>query len=121
MSSRQRGRPERLLDPDAGPVQRFAHELRSLRARAGSPSYRTMSEQARVSVAALSRAASGERLPSVAIVRAYAQACGADPDEWESRLAAADDVAARGTEGGESPYKGLAQIQPAHQELIIGR
>ncbi|MFF4276812.1 helix-turn-helix domain-containing protein [Streptomyces sp. NPDC001536] len=121
MSSRQRGRPERLLDPDAGPVQRFAHELRSLRARAGSPSYRTMSEQARVSVAALSRAASGERLPSVAIVRAYAQACGADPDEWESRLAAADNVAARGTEGGESPYKGLAQFEPADQELFFGR
>ncbi|WP_371658002.1 helix-turn-helix domain-containing protein [Streptomyces sp. NBC_00280] len=121
MSSRQRGRPERLLDPDAGPVQRFAHELRSLRARAGSPSYRTMSEQARVSVAALSRAASGERLPSVAVVRAYARACGADPDEWESRLAAVDDVAARGTEGGESPYKGLARFEPADQELFFGR
>ncbi|MER6290643.1 helix-turn-helix domain-containing protein [Streptomyces sviceus] len=121
MSSRQRGRPERLLDPDAGPAQRFAHELRSLRARAGSPSYRTMSEQAGVSVAALSRAASGERLPSVAVVRAYARACGADPDEWERRLAAADDIAPRGTEGGESPYKGLAPFEPADQELFFGR
>ncbi|MFF4506210.1 helix-turn-helix domain-containing protein [Streptomyces sp. NPDC001401] len=122
MSSRQRGRPERPLDPDAGPVQRFAHELRSLRAQAGSPSYRTMSERARVSVAALSRAASGERLPSVAVVRAYAQACGADPDEWEKRLsAAADEVAACGTAEGESPYQGLARFEPGDQELFFGR
>ncbi|MFF4797910.1 hypothetical protein ACFY1U_05780 [Streptomyces sp. NPDC001351] len=120
--SRQRGRPERPLDPDAGPVQRFAHELRSLRARAGSPSYRTMSGQARVSVAALSRAASGERLPSVAVVRAYAQACGADPDVWQDRLrAAADEVAACGAAEGESPYQGLARFEPGDQELFFGR
>ncbi|WP_404817581.1 nSTAND1 domain-containing NTPase, partial [Streptomyces resistomycificus] len=36
-------------------------------------------------------------------------------------MAAADDVAARGTEGGESPYKGLAQFEPADQELFFGR
>lgn len=120
--SRQRGRPERPLDPDAGPVQRFAHELRSLRARAGSPPYRTMSGQARVSVAALSRAASGERLPSVAVVRAYAQACGADPDVWQDRLrAAADEVAACGAVQGESPYQGLARFEPGDQELFFGR
>ncbi|MFF4250839.1 helix-turn-helix domain-containing protein [Streptomyces sp. NPDC001663] len=122
MTSRQRGRPERPLDPDAGPVQRFAHELRSLRAQAGSPSYRTMSERARVSVAALSRAASGERLPSVTVVRAYAQACGADPDAWESRLtAAADEVASCDTAEGESPYQGLARFEPGDQELFFGR
>ncbi|MEU6255395.1 helix-turn-helix domain-containing protein [Streptomyces sp. NPDC047043] len=122
MTGRQRGRPERPLDPDAGPVQRFAHELRSLRAQAGSPSYRTMSEQARVSVAALSRAASGERLPSVAVVRAYAQACGADPDAWEGRLdAAADEVASCDTAEGESPYQGLARFEPGDQELFFGR
>ena len=120
--SRQRGRPERPLDPDAGPVQRFAHELRSLRVRAGSPSYRTMSGQARVSVAALSRAASGERLPSVAVVRAYAQACGADPDVWLDRLrAAAEEVAACGAAEGESPYQGLARFEPGDQELFFGR
>ncbi|MER6417695.1 hypothetical protein [Streptomyces sp. NPDC001137] len=120
--SRQRGRPERPLDPDAGPVQRFAHELRSLRARAGSPSYRTMSGQARISVAALSRAASGERLPSVAVVRAYAQACGADPDVWQDRLrAAAEEVAACGPAEGESPYQGLARFEPGDQELFFGR
>ncbi|MFI7406300.1 hypothetical protein ACIBW9_38535 [Streptomyces sp. NPDC049541] len=120
--SRQRGRPERPLDPDAGPVQRFAHDLRSLRARAGSPSYRTMSGQARVSVAALSRAASGERLPSVAVVRAYAQACGADPDVWQDRLrAAADEVAACGAAQGESPYQGLARFEPGDRELFFGR
>jgi WD40 repeat protein/transcriptional regulator with XRE-family HTH domain len=122
VSGPRRGRPERPLDPDAGPVQRFAHELRCLRARAGSPSYRTMSQQAGLSVAALSRAASGERLPSVAVVRAYAQACGADPDAWEGRLgAAAAGGAACGTGEGESPYQGLARFEPGDRERFFGR
>ncbi|MFF7472340.1 helix-turn-helix domain-containing protein [Streptomyces sp. NPDC008092] len=122
MSSRQRGRPERPLDPDAGPTQRFAHELRTLRARAGSPPYRTMSERAGVSVAALARAASGERLPSVAVARAYARACGADPEEWERRWAtAADEIVVCGTGNGESPYQGLARFEPGDQELFFGR
>ena len=38
------GRPERPLDPTAGPVARLAHELRELRKAAGSPSYRKMAE-----------------------------------------------------------------------------
>jgi len=81
-----------------------------------------MSGQARVSVAALSRAASGERLPSVAVVRAYAQACGADPDVWQDRLrAAAEEVAACGAAEGESPYQGLARFEPGDQELFFGR
>lgn len=74
------GRPERPLDPDAGPVQRLAYELRALRREAGSPSYRAMAQCAHLSVTALSQAASGKRLPSVAVVRAYAQACGGEPD-----------------------------------------
>ncbi|MFD4510434.1 helix-turn-helix domain-containing protein [Streptomyces sp. NPDC058457] len=122
VSSRQQGRPERPVDPDAGPSQRFAHELRSLRARSGSPSYRAMSERSGVSVAALARAASGERLPSVTVVRAYAQACGADPDLWEKWLGrVADEVAVHGAENGESPYQGLARFEPGDRELFFGR
>ncbi|MFD4559601.1 hypothetical protein ACFWP5_35665 [Streptomyces sp. NPDC058469] len=32
------GRPERPVDPEAGAVQRLAHELRELRAACGGPS-----------------------------------------------------------------------------------
>ena len=118
----RRGRPERPLDPGAGPVQGFAHELRSLRGEAGSPSYRVMAERAGLSVAALSRAASGERLPSVTVVRAYARACGADPDVWEKRLGAAADAAKAGAGAdGESPYQGLARFESGDRELFFGR
>ncbi|QNP75847.1 hypothetical protein IAG44_19050 [Streptomyces roseirectus] len=116
------GRPERPLDPEAGPVQRFAHELRLLRRGFGSPSYRTMSERTRVSVTALSRAASGERLPSAAVVRAYARACGADPDVWEQRLnAVARQADARREDGAGAPYQGLARFESADRALFFGR
>lgn len=79
------GRPERPLDPTAGPVQRLACELRELRKGAGSPSYRTMAKTAGFSSTALSDAARGERLPSLAVVLGYARACAGDPAEWERR------------------------------------
>ncbi|MFF4062474.1 helix-turn-helix domain-containing protein [Streptomyces sp. NPDC001668] len=116
------GRPERPVDPGAGPVQRFAHELRSLRRDSGSPSYRTMAQRTGLSVTALSRAASGERLASAAVVRAYAQACGADPDEWERRReAVAEEAAPQGAEEGDSPYQGLARFEPEDRDLFFGR
>lgn len=116
------GRPERPVDPGAGPVQRFAHDLRSLRRDGGSPSYRTMAERTGLSVTALSRAASGERLASAAVVRAYAWACGADPDEWERRReAVAEEAAPQGAEEGDSPYQGLARFEPGDRDLFFGR
>ncbi|MET8977449.1 helix-turn-helix domain-containing protein [Streptomyces sp. NPDC004539] len=116
------GRPERPVDPDAGPLQHFAYELRSLRGSGGSPSYRTMSQRTGLSVTALSRAASGERLASAAVVRAYAQACGADPDEWERRRqAVAEEVGPQGAEEGNSPYQGLARFELGDRDLFFGR
>ncbi|MFM9442347.1 helix-turn-helix domain-containing protein [Streptomyces acidiscabies] len=116
------GRPERPVDPDSGPLQRFAHELRSLRRNGGSPPYRTMAQRTGLSVTALSRAASGERLASAAVVRAYAQACGADPDEWERRRqAVAEETAPQGAEEGNSPYKGLARFETGDRTLFFGR
>jgi hypothetical protein len=47
------GRPERPLDPAAGPLQRLAHE-RELRRAAGNPSYRTMAAATGMSPATLS-------------------------------------------------------------------
>ncbi|MEU6350226.1 helix-turn-helix domain-containing protein [Streptomyces sp. NPDC047072] len=118
----RRGRPERPVDPAAGPVQRFAHELRSLREAAGTPSYRVMAERAGLSVAALSRAASGDRLPSAKVVRAYARACAADPDEWERRLRhAVEEAAPHCPADVESPYQGLARFEPGDRALFFGR
>jgi Helix-turn-helix domain len=79
------GRPEVPLDPLDGPLSRFAHELRQLRAAAGYPSYRVLAKTAFYSASALSTAASGAAFPSLAITLAYAGACGADPAEWRQR------------------------------------
>ncbi len=76
---------EKPVEPTAGPVPRLAHDLRKLRVNAGSPTYRTMAEQAPYSAPTLSAAASGERLPTLPVLLAYVAACGGDPREWERR------------------------------------
>ncbi|MGW1779476.1 nSTAND1 domain-containing NTPase [Streptomyces sp. NPDC002143] len=119
------GRPERPLDPEAGPVQRLANDLRELRASAGSPSYRTMAKKAGFSATTLSQAAAGERLPSLAVVEGYARACGADPGEWEPRWkeAEAELAQAPADDEGEAtpPYRGLARFEPDDRALFFGR
>ncbi|MFE7118402.1 helix-turn-helix domain-containing protein [Streptomyces sp. NPDC057654] len=120
------GRPEKQLDPGAGPVQRFACELRKLRQEAGL-SYRAMSQRAGYSPTVLSQAAGGDRLPSPRVVRAYADACGADPDEWEERRRAAAEEEARqpapdeGADAAAPPYRGLARYEPDDAALFFGR
>ncbi|WP_105968123.1 nSTAND1 domain-containing NTPase [Streptomyces geranii] len=119
------GRPERPLDPEAGPVQRFAHELRELRRAAGCPSYRSMAVTAGFSVTTLAHAAGGERLPSLAVVQGYARACGGDPGEWESRWKEAeaefDRLGREDPEGVEPPYRGLARFETDDHALFFGR
>ncbi|MBK3563250.1 MULTISPECIES: hypothetical protein [unclassified Streptomyces] len=116
------GRPERPVDPDAGPIQRFAHELRALRGQAGSPAYRAMAQRVGVSVTALSRAAAGENLPSLAVALAYVRACDGDEAAWEAHWkAASEDRAAPVAQDGESPYRGLARFEPGDRKLFFGR
>ncbi|MDX2549037.1 helix-turn-helix domain-containing protein [Streptomyces sp. WI04-05B] len=122
------GRPERPVDPRAGAVQRFAHELRVLREAAGKPTYRVMAGRTDFSVTVLAQAASGERLPSLAVVLAYARACGADPAEWELRWKtateeASDEEAAAREEEKEpqAPYRGLMRFEPGDHGLFFGR
>ena len=79
------GRRERPIDPEEGPVQRFAWELRQLREKVGSPNYRTLAQRAHYSATALSQAAAGEQLPSLAVALAYVQACEGDVAQWEQR------------------------------------
>ncbi|MFI7128630.1 hypothetical protein ACIBQ1_23215 [Nonomuraea sp. NPDC050153] len=75
-----RGRRERPVPP--GPLRDFAQGLRDLRGAAGNPSYRAMERKAGYSASALSAAAAGDRLPSLAVTQAYVGACGGDQDEW---------------------------------------
>jgi Phage integrase family/Helix-turn-helix domain len=69
------GRPEQPLDMTAGPLPRLAGELRRLR---GSRTYRELKQQTHLSVGTLQAATKGERLPSWRVVKAFAEACGAD-------------------------------------------
>src|SRR5215469_4860498 len=79
------GRPERPVDPDAGSLQRFAHDLRVLRREAGRPSYRELAKRAHYSDTTLSVAASGTIMPTLGATLALVRACGGDPVEWERR------------------------------------
>ncbi|WP_331732147.1 hypothetical protein [Streptomyces sp. NBC_00989] len=119
------GRPESWLDPEAGPVQRFAYELRQLRREAGGVTYRAMAERVDFSAATLSESAAGERLPSLAVVLAYVRACGADTGGWEERWRrAVEEEAGRPAEDEEGvmpPYRGLARFEPGDSDRFFGR
>jgi hypothetical protein len=79
------GRPEKQLDPAGGAVQRFTGELRNLRVMAGRPTYRQLAASAHYSHTTLSRAAAGDKLPSLPVALAFAAACGGDPGTWTRR------------------------------------
>ncbi|MFH8403817.1 hypothetical protein ACH4FX_03450 [Streptomyces sp. NPDC018019] len=123
-------RAERPLDPGDSPLLRLAADLRRLRAQAGSPTYRVLAERAHYSAAALSGAAAGRQLPSLAVVSAYVRACGGDARQWERRwrevaaeLAAEAAVPERAgaKEGERAPYAGLAAFRPQDADWFFGR
>jgi WD40 repeat protein/transcriptional regulator with XRE-family HTH domain len=115
------GRREKPLDPDAGPIQRLAHDLRGLREKAGKPPYREMAQRAGYSTTALSQAAAGDQLPSLAVVRAYAEVLDADPDEWERRWREADAEVRVPAPDERPPYRGLVRFEPDDSDLFFGR
>ncbi|MDX2937245.1 DNA-binding protein [Streptomyces ipomoeae] len=118
------GRRERPVDPNEGPVQSFAYALRKLRREAGGPTYREMARRAHYSVTALSQAAAGEQLPSLAVTLAYVRVCGGDPGEWERRWRSASEAAEERRppdDSGRSPYQGLARFEPDDHERFFGR
>ncbi len=112
-------RRERPLDEGESGLLRFAADLRGLRERAGRPTYRELSRRAHYSAAALSEAAGGRKLPSLAVTRAYAKACAADPDEWELRWRAVAETQPRAS--GDSPYVGLKAFEPDDAPKFFGR
>ncbi|MFF4366967.1 hypothetical protein [Streptomyces sp. NPDC001594] len=128
-------RKERPLEGEDGPLLEFATALRRLRHEAGSPPYRDMAERAHYSVATLSGAAAGRRLPSLDVTLAYVRACGGNADAWERRWhAAAVELAADGPGPGPAgadaagataaqglPYVGLAPFRTEDAALFFGR
>ncbi|UYQ66251.1 WD40 repeat domain-containing protein [Streptomyces peucetius] len=118
------GRTEGELDPEAGPVPRFAAALRALRESAGRPTYRTMAQRARYGVTTLSQAAAGKQLPTRAVTLAYVKACGGDVIEWERRWREASAQAAAEAAADETsrpPYRGLTRFEPGDAALFFGR
>ncbi|MBO3680478.1 hypothetical protein [Streptomyces sp. NEAU-YJ-81] len=119
------GRPEKPIDPQDGPVARFAYELRKLRDEAGAPAYRSMARRAGYSAATLSQAAGGERLPTLPVALAYVRACHGDTEEWRHRWEQADAeitaVPRPPEEDDEPPYRGLERFEPGDAELFFGR
>ncbi len=114
------------MDPGAGPVERFAFELRKLRTEAGGMTYRVLAQRAGYGVTTLSQAATGEQLPTLPVVLAYVAACGGDRAEWEARWKQAVDEAAvsapeKDGEGGEPPYRGLARFETGDRDRFFGR
>jgi hypothetical protein len=61
---------ERPLDAGNSALLRFAGDLRQLRRKAGGPTYRVLAERVHYSVAALSDAAGGRKLPTLAVALA---------------------------------------------------
>src|SRR5687767_914131 len=104
-------RRERPLDSEDTELLLFAADLRRLRQQAGSPTYRELSRLAHFSAAALSEAAGGRKLPSLAVTLAFAQACGGDLAAWETRwraIAAESNDRDHAAGDTPAPFVGLA-------------
>ncbi|MGW3207570.1 nSTAND1 domain-containing NTPase [Streptomyces sp. NPDC001135] len=122
-------RAERPLDPDTGPLTRFAADLRKLREAAGRPPYRELARRAHYSSTTLSDAAGGRTFPSLSVTLAYVEACQGDRRTWEARwhaVAAEIAVGEPGDEPGEAgpqgaPYAGLSAFQPEDADRFFGR
>lgn len=121
-------RPERPLDPDAHPLDRFAADLRGLREKAGGPAYRELARRAHYSWSTLADAAAGRKLPSLPVTLAYVRACGGDAAEWEDRwrelageLAGPPPGPDASPAGEPCPYPGLRAFQAEDAEYFFGR
>ncbi|WP_367137297.1 hypothetical protein [Saccharothrix sp. HUAS TT1] len=119
-------RPEDPLRPGSRELGEFAADLRALRERAGRPAYRQLARDAHYSAAALSEAANGRRLPSLAVTLAYVGACGGDVVAWESRWRALSDRVADANPrtppaATRAPYAGLAAFEVTDADRFFGR
>lgn len=88
-------RKPRPVNPDDGPLQAFAFDLRALRETAGNPTYRTLAKTAGFAATTLGDAAGGGRLPTLEVTLAYVGACGGDAAAWQARWQAVNRELAR--------------------------
>src|SRR5262245_57802372 len=109
------GRPEAPLPQPGGPVRDLAAGLRRLRRDSGGWRCGQLARSANVAAATLARAASGHRLPSWEVTRAYVRACGGDPAQWRAAwVRAAEDVSRAGQPAaGDGDDPALAAPAPA--------
>ncbi|WNV87047.1 helix-turn-helix domain-containing protein [Umezawaea sp. Da 62-37] len=118
-------RPERPLDSAPAELADFAAGLRELRRTAGNAPYRKLSQRAHYSATALSEAAGGRQLPSLAVTLAYVTACGGDPDEWQAKWEGVSRVLETPTESPDdtatAPYVGLSAFGVDDADLFFGR
>ncbi|WP_221352014.1 XRE family transcriptional regulator [Streptomyces beigongshangae] len=120
-------RRERPLDPGDGPLRELAAGLRRLRRECGNPPYRELADLAHYSVSTLSSAASGQRLPTLAVTLAYVRACGGDTREWERRWReTAEHLGEEGPgpseeSGTPAPYAGLRSFREQDAQWFFGR
>lgn len=121
-------RGERPLDDGDDPVLRFAADLRTLRVKAGTVPYRELARRAHYSAAALSEAAGGRKLPSLAVTVAYVAACDGDTDAWTRRWhdVAGELATETGPDSDQSttelvPYVGLAMFRQEDADRFFGR
>ncbi|MFJ1747549.1 XRE family transcriptional regulator [Streptomyces sp. NPDC088116] len=122
-------RGERPLESGDSPLLAFAAELRRLRRMCGNPTYRELAARAHYSIATLSGAAAGHRLPTLAVTLAYVAACDGDTAAWERTWhevsRSLDGGAGTGDDApgarGEAPYVGLASFQADDADRFFGR
>jgi ABC-type phosphate transport system substrate-binding protein len=92
-------RPEAKIPEDAPPaIARLASALRDLR-RSSGLNLTQLAARASCSVGALSEAASGKRVPTWEIMKAYVAGCGGNPDDWRGLWDAAS--ASSGSDAGD--------------------
>ncbi|MBP2326894.1 energy-coupling factor transporter ATP-binding protein EcfA2 [Kibdelosporangium banguiense] len=118
-------RPERPLEQSDDVLVQFAADLRQLRQQSGGVAYRVLARRAHYSAGALSEAAAGRKLPSLAVTLAYVAACGGNRDEWAARWhqvsSGLADTPENPDDSATSPYAGLAAFQTTDADRFFGR
>lgn len=116
-------RRPRPVNPDEGPVQAFAFDLRALRESAGNPTYRALARVAGYSATTLGDAAGGVQLPTLEVTAAYVGACGGDVAAWRVRWQEVNRELARERErardreaGADDADDGIADGEPGSED-----
>ncbi|GAA1962103.1 DUF2690 domain-containing protein [Catenulispora subtropica] len=116
------GRRMRALDPDAGIAERFACELRALRAVAGEPPFWKMARRCDVSKSALAAAVDGRALPSENVTREFVRVCGGDWQWWRERLRQVrDQVNSSRAEDERSTVEAVGEPDPSLAPVLMRR